>query len=268
MTRRITGLSQAQEWQAQTRMRRTVERAYAPAIRVEIRRAWEGMAAQYALTGSLPALPIDHERRMMDIYRGIGQQTVTAAGNRILGQGKAVGEPIETKDFAAFFERLADEWINAEAVRARIASIAETTRDQMIRLISMGQTEGEGVDAIARRLSRAIPSLSRDRAAVIARTETHGAANFGADGAARATGLRLRKEWISIADTRVRDFNEPIAEFSHRRMNGETVPMDGLFAVPKRGGGVEMLAYPGAVGGSAANVINCRCATGHIVEDI
>jgi len=227
------------------------------------------VASEFEISGGVPFLPPDHEQRIAEIFRRMALASVEANGNRVLGQGKAAGQRIETKDFAAFFQRLADEWISAEAIRQRIAAIAETTRDQLIRVIQMGQTEGDGIDQIARNISRRLPRISRQRAALIARTETHGAANYGADGAARATGLRLRKEWISIADHRTRDFLEPdISEFSHRAMNGKTVEMDGMFQVPRKGGGFELLAYPGALGGSAANVINCRCATGHIVEDL
>lgn len=250
-------------------MRRAIERTYGPQIALEIQRATAAMLREFEISGGLPFLPVDHERRLSDLFRGMALATVEASGERILGQGKAAGQRIETKDFAAFFQRLADEWIAAETIRQRITSIAETTRDQMIRLIQLGQSEGEGIDAIGRSISRSLPRISRQRAALIARTETHGAANYGADGAARATGLRLRKEWMAITDHRTRDFLEPdISDFSHRAMNGKTVAMDEMFQVPRKGGGFELLAYPGALGGSPGNVINCRCATGHIVEDL
>ena len=92
------------------------------------------------------------------------------------------------------------------------------------------------------------------RGALIARTETHGAANYGADGAARATGLKLRKEWVSAEDERTRE--------SHRLADGETVGMDQAFNVDG-----ERLMYPGDPSASAGNVINCRCAVSHIVDD-
>jgi uncharacterized protein with gpF-like domain len=96
--------------------------------------------------------------------------------------------------------------------------------------------------------------ISRQRGALIARTETHGAANYGADGAARATGLKLRKEWIAAEDERTRP--------DHNEANGQIVDMDQAFDV-----GGEALMYPGDPAGSAGNIINCRCGVSHVVDD-
>ena len=92
------------------------------------------------------------------------------------------------------------------------------------------------------------------RGALIARTETHAAANAGADTAARETGLQLRKEWVSAEDERTRD--------SHRVADGDVADMDGAFAV-----GADLLKYPGDPAGSPEETINCRCAISHIVVE-
>jgi len=95
--------------------------------------------------------------------------------------------------------------------------------------------------------------ISRQRGALIARTETHGAANYGPDGAARATGLDVRKEWVAAADERTRT--------THAEADGQVVPIDQPFRV-----GGELLMFPGDPAGSGANIINCRCAISHIVD--
>jgi uncharacterized protein with gpF-like domain len=97
-----------------------------------------------------------------------------------------------------------------------------------------------------------VPAFSRQRAALIARTETHGAANFGAQEAAKETGLQLRKEWVSASDERTRD--------SHRRADGQVVGMDEPFRI----GGARLM-YPGDPDGPADETINCRCAVAHQV---
>jgi uncharacterized protein with gpF-like domain len=220
------------------------------------------------ITGAIPALPVDHEARIRAAYEAMIFDVVAGSGDGVLSGGKSHVLGFERKDFADFFQRLAQEFIGLEAVRQRITAVAKTTRDQLVRMVSRGQEQGESLDVIARDIEKRIPLLSRLRANRIARTEIHGAANYGAHNAAKATGLTLLKEWVSVVDTRIRDFNEPtIAEFDHRRMDGVTVAMEHAFNVPRRGGGTEGLMFPGDTRGSAANIINCRCQSVHIVPD-
>ena len=153
-----------------------------------------------------------------------------------------------------FFRRLALDYIGLEMIRRRITSVAETTRQQIVNQITRGQQAGEGIDDIAKRIAGNVGIISRHRGALIARTETHGAANYGADGAARATGLKLRKEWVAAEDERTRP--------DHNEANGQIVDMDQAFDV-----GGEALMYPGDPAGSAGNIINCRCAVSHVVDD-
>jgi len=89
---------------------------------------------------------------------------------------------------------------------------------------------------------------------MVARTGTPGAANFGAQAAANATGLILRKDWVAAGGGRTRD--------DHRRAGGRVVAMDAPFIV-----GGDRLMYPGDPRGSAEQVINCRCSVSHIVVD-
>lgn len=256
------------EAQRQAQLQRALERAHGRAFAAEITRAMGEMLASYRATGSAPSLPDDHEARLRLLMQEMARQSVATFGARILEQGKAHKPSLETKSFAEFFERLAQEFIALEAVRQRITAIASTTRRQIISLISRGQEQGESLDTIARDISRKTPRIARWRAATIARTEVHSAANYGAHNAAKATGLQLRKQWISVEDTRIRDFNEPtIADFDHRRMDEQTAEMDEPFMVPKKGGGFEPLMHPGDPAGSPGNIINCRCAVGHIVVE-
>lgn len=236
----------------------------------EIARASNHMINEFKQLGAVPHLPIDHIGRLRAIYVDMADISIRAFGGRIVDQGKERGLILERKDFAEFFKRLALEYIQDELLRQRIVMVSEATRAQIVRRVIAGQEEGLGVAEIAKSITDALPSISIRRGALIARTETHGAANFGADQAARSTGLQLQKEWVSAEDHRTRDFGESdgvIDKYSHRAMNGIAIDMDQAFSVPDRYGGTEKMMYPGDLVGSAENVINCRCATSHVIKD-
>jgi uncharacterized protein with gpF-like domain len=248
------------EQRRQARLLAIMERRFRRLLAAEIRRATLAMLAQYEATGAAPRLPEDHERRIEDIYRQMAEVGIETFGERIVSQGKHAGLILERKSFVEFFRRLALQYIGLEMIRRRITSVTETTRQQIVNQITAGQNAGEGIAAIAKRISDNVGIISRQRGALIARTETHGAANYGADGAARATGLKLRKEWVAAGELpeseggRTRD--------DHWEADGQIVDMDQAFEV-----GGEMLMYPGDPAGSAGNVINCRCAISHVVDD-
>ena len=243
-----------------------MERRFGRLLAAEVARASRVMLAQYEATGSAPSLPLDHVQIMAQIYQQMTLVAVEAFGGRIVGQGKSRGLLLETKSFKDFFRRLAAEYIGREAIRQRITRVSEYTRAEIVKKITRGQSEGLGTQAIARLIKEAIPGASLQRGARIARTETHGAANYGADGAARATGLKIRKQWVSAEDNRTRN--------SHNLANGQTVDMDQPFriAIPLDqrtigGDEFELMMIPGDDTASAGNVINCRCAVSHIVDD-
>lgn len=258
------------ERRRQQRLLVVLERRFVRVYAAEITRASIHMINEFKRLGAVPNLPIDHAGRMRAIYKEMADVSITAFGGRIVDQGKSQGLILERKDFAEFFERLALEYIESELVRQRIAFVSEATRAQIVQQVLAGQKEGLGVAEIAKNITDALPGMSRRRGALIARTETHGAANFGADQAARSTGLNLQKEWVSVDDGRTRDFGEGdgiIDAFSHRAMDGVVAEMDQAFSVPDRFGGTEKMKYPGDPAGSAGNAINCRCAVSHIVKD-
>ena len=123
-----------------------------------------------------------------------------------------------------------------------------------MRAVARGYEDGLGQAGVAEYIRDLIPSFSDARAGLIARTETHGAANFGANAAAKETGLPLKREWISAEDSRTRS--------SHDAANGQIVGMDEPFTV-----GGARLDYPGDPSGPADETINCRCSIGFVVPD-
>jgi hypothetical protein len=126
------------------------------------------------------------------------------------------------------------------------------TRELIQRVLSKGYGLGWSFDEIVKYLQTA-PSLTRIRARRIARTETVGAANFGADAVAQDSGLKLNKVWSAVNDVRTRH--------DHREVDGQKVGMDDTFNV----GGFPM-KYPGDKNKGktpAKEIVNCRCAVIH-----
>lgn len=243
------------EARRQRRLLDAAERRYARQFARIIAAEMRDMVDYFERTGGTPNASGMHERRVSDEFQDLAQTMVEAFGERIVDQGKALGLVIERKEgFAEFFQRLAEEWVGLEAVRRRITSIADTTRADIVRAIAAGQRDGLGTSAIAKNISDRVSAISRMRGALIARTETHGAANYGADQAARATGLKMRKEWVAAEDARTRR--------DHAQADGQIVDMDDPFRV-----GGDRLMYPGDPSGRAAQTINCRCSVAHVVDD-
>ena len=222
-------------------------------IRAELVRAMREMALVFEHTGDVPPAR-DHYENLEAIFRAMAIAAATTFGGRVIQQGKDAGHALETKDFAETMTRLALQYVAGEAVRRHITSIADTTRSQIVRAVAQGFEDGLGQAGVAGYIRDLIPSFSTARAALIARTETHGAANFGANEAAKETGIQLRREWISADDERTRE--------DHALANGQIVGQDEAFDI----GGASLM-FPGDPSGPAEQIINCRCALGFVVED-
>jgi hypothetical protein len=210
----------------------------------EIATAMREMVEHWEQTGNV-TLPRDFRDRIEATYRQMAMASITMFGSRIMEQAKARGVKLETKEsFAQIMTRRALRFIQQEAIRRRITEVTETTRDQIIRGVRKGYEDGLGQRGTASYILDLVPQISSYRADMIARTETHGAANYGSQEAAKQTGLPLSREWLAAADDRTRD--------THREANGQVVGMDDTFRV-----GDSDLAFPGDPSGPGEEVINC-----------
>lgn len=155
-----------------------------------------------------------------------------------------------------------EEYIQTWGAQA-IANIMETTRLQIIDAVAVGLRDGKSIATIAVELREAIPALSRRRAAIIARTETHSAAQFASIQTAKRAPFPLVKTWNSAYDHRTRDFGEAdgkVDQANHRKMNGVSVALDEPFQVPNKWGGFDPMQFPGDQSAPAYTTVNCRCA--------
>lgn len=136
-------------------------------------------------------------------------------------------------------------WVETWAAR-KAALIVGTTLQWVRERISAGEAEGLGVEEIARSIRSEADGISRTRALVIARTETHAAAAFASDAAAESTGLELEREWIAADDARTRE--------THAAADGQRRGMREAFDV----GGASLMR-PGDPDAPPEETINCRC---------
>lgn len=180
-------------------------------------------------------------------------------GDRILERVSKSGH-FEKKDATSdYFESAIQSYIKVWALDAA-KDISQTTARQIRGLILQGVDEGLGIDAIGRLITDRIPIMSTVRANTIARTETHTASAFGAQMAAEAAELPLRKEWVSTNDDRTREEG-----WDHAGMDGVIVGLHESFTVTNNETGeTEELDFPGDPSGSAGNIINCRCVCAYL----
>lgn len=155
---------------------------------------------------------------------------------------------IEWPDFVDRMGSTLEEMIRDMAGKVRIraidpvaATIKEELGDLFRRLHAEGATEAE----IGERIDAKFGEYTSSRGATIARTTATASSTVGQTRAWSESGLKVKRQWITQRDDEVRP--------AHIRADRQTEDSAGMFHV-----GGEALTGPG-VGGSAGNVINCRC---------
>lgn len=216
---------------------------------------------RWLATGSV-ALPIEAQRDLAAVLTAMWREAITTGGRFPIDQEKAAFPHIEAKaEPLTLFEQIILDFIQRFGA-AKVTQILETTRDQLQRIVDRGVRDGLGQEAIAKAITDTVPSLSRTRARVIARTEVHAAAMYASQEVAKTAAVPMNKRWISVFDHRTRDFGEGdgvVDQANHRRMNEETVGPDELFSVPRLGG-FDLMTGPGDPNAPVYQVVNCRCA--------
>ena len=157
-----------------------------------------------------------------------------------------------------FVQSMTSYFISSREIQFANISVSMTRR--VLSDIDDALAEGTGVAQLSRDIRRKYSNINRNRAALIARTETHSALGFGQHSYHTELrddlGLNMVKQWVATLDPRTRS--------AHAQMNGTQVSMDEAFKMPN---GTEM-QFAGDPAGGAANVINCRCAIVYVdVED-
>jgi HK97 family phage portal protein len=151
-----------------------------------------------------------------------------------------------------------------ERSRRTFELMNEKTTNDVYKLIRRGIDRSDTVQQIAKEIAGVYSNADKImyRADRIARTESLGALSIGQNKLmkdAAKTIPDLKKLWISTEDNRTRGNPSGLYKDSkcdHWGLHGQVVNHDDSFKEPRTG---EMLSFPRDPGGSAANVINCRC---------
>lgn len=130
-----------------------------------------------------------------------------------------------------------------------LSDIPEEIHTGVAELIKEGFEEGDGIEAMAKKITDKFDAISQERARVIASTETAAAYGLARHEAMKAAGVRY-KAWLTSHLPNVRDFHAAAEEDPQN----QRTPIDEPFIV-----GGEELMYPGDEAGSPHNVINCHC---------
>jgi hypothetical protein len=228
-------------------------------LRTEIAKTMREVAGEYEKRGEL-AIPLAISEHSAGIRRTLEADYRAVAGHfgkRLLSDAKGLAGPSVIKEGLTEQLGIAIGSFIGRWVASKVTQINRTTEGQIRNIIRGGIEEGLGVDKIGARIRTFAAPMSALRAHIIARTETHTAANFGAQTAAELTGLDMKREWVAAMDDRTRDEDEA----DHVAADGQVVGMREPFIVSG-----EALMFPGDPAGSAANVINCRCGVAYLYD--
>lgn len=224
-------------------------------IRREMMRAVRAAASRFVFAGGV-SIPSDFRPRLGQIFSVIHERAILESvlrAQRLLKFGRP---DLEAKfDWPAMARRFLEQF-SAEYMGRKIVSVEESLISDLVRVAKAGALEGDGQDAIARRMVVVSESITRTSAARIARTEVHGASGFGSTKTVEAIGDAdiLLREWVAVGDERTR--------VAHTDADGQRRPIGAPFDV-----GGELLMFPGDPSGSAGNVINCRCVAVEVLAE-
>ena len=254
MARRLIDRNRTREARRQVLLLDRLTRQFRGRLERELADAMRDMVEKWEITREV-MMPRGFVERMEAVYLQMADAAIEAFSQRILQQAKHLGLAYEQKeDFAQIMRRRALRYVQQEAIRRRITRVTETKRRQIINAVDAGYRSGATLPEVAASVRALIPAIARYSADAIARTEIHGAANYGSNEAARETGLPLKREWLAAEDERTRE--------SHAEADGQIVGQDEPFQV-----GDSLMMYPGDPSAPPEEVVNCRCTLGYIVDD-
>lgn len=233
---------------AYTRLLVTYERTLEARLAAWLKSTGERCAIAWA-TGGMDSVDRSLAVARVDLHtklRTIMRQVARHFGHDLLHAPRSAGAVHTRRALFSDFDDAVDDWL-ADYTAKKVVRISDTTRETIRRTVARGVEDDEGQDAIARSIRDATSgTIGLARARVIARTETHTAAEVGQRKAAQASPLDYVKEWLATEDDRTRP--------DHADANGQRVALDKPFVI----GGVEM-DHPGDPDAPPGQTINCRC---------
>lgn len=254
----LTGRNRRAEQRLQELMLARMSQQFERRLSREIARAMRSAA------GSLnpDAIGAQHEKRVRRLMESIWRASMQAMAEHMTGTQRSWRGEIETKNLdevepTEVTDRLMQSWMNTIGAQ-KITEITTTTQNSVRQIINRGIRDGLSEREIGKLIRDTAPTKSASRAQTIARTEVHAASQASAQAVAEAAELDMVRVWVSSKGERTRTIADG-AKFDHRAADGQKVGMNEPFLI-QGVNGTEELRYPGDPAGSAANVINCRCA--------
>lgn len=141
-----------------------------------------------------------------------------------------------------------------------ITQINETTREALMATLSQGYDNGESIDELIKRIEAVYEIADKQRAEMIARTESIRASNSASVEAYRQSGVVVGKEWLTERDDRTCPFCE--------KLDGKVIGLDKNYfkvgdkvhAEDSKGNKVSMEVGLADVGEPPLHP-DCRCTT-------
>ncbi len=205
-----------------------------------------------------PTSEIEIEAVLFDLERAkeVVEETATPMHRRIMTEGGRHGIQMAGLSFAFDLDNPRARALLRAKVQTFAKKVNETTWKQLKDSLMDGMREGEGIAALATRVSNTM-DVRGAKALEIARTETGGAYNGGLLESWNQAGPEVKgKEWLTAGDEHVR--------FSHESIDGTKIPLDNKFEVDEG----PALDFPGDPAGAASEIINCRCALQPVLEEL
>jgi hypothetical protein len=242
-----TDAQKEMHWRAVDRRKKGWERGVA--AKVGERFASEAQAVVGAVAGG----SFDVET-VIDSQAGAWEELFTAVYRAIIEDfGRETvkditGRALESREFDPWGDSV-KAWVKRRGADA-VEDIKKTTKKAVRKVLVDGLDEGWDMRRIAKAIGEKYATWEGGtgayRAMLIARTEVHAAASYGAHESARQSGVVDEKAWLS-------SFDPPRAREDHMAISNQWIPFDQPFRMPD---GAE-IDHPGE--GPAEHVVNCRC---------
>jgi hypothetical protein len=178
------------------------------------------------------------------VLAGIAERTLQTGAEDVLEEINGLFVPFDVD------RPEVQDFLNTRMGR-QIKTILENRQKDVVAVVTRAAETGQTVAELEKALRRKFNRESKVWSLRIARTETAGLYNAGAQSGMEEAGIET-KEWLGARDTDVRD--------SHRGppggVDGQAVPIHADFVFPSGARG----PYPGQINSAEEN-INCRCTT-------
>lgn len=195
-----------------------------------------------------------------ELYRSVGTRWAQITYSKLLPEtrGQKFGFMFQRKGFGFNYEWTIFilNYLQQFLLDKITFQIASTTRDALLRTLSVAVATGMSIDQTVDHLKDW--PYERFQAARIVRTETNRAANVGSTAQAQTSKWEQQKEWMSATDNRVRGnpVNGQKDHADHWSLDGTKIDADDVFHDLRSG---DQLQFPGDPKASAATTVNCRC---------